>query len=140
MKAVIDTNIVMSRFISPRGNAAQIFERWEYAEFTILTSQPILEEYKAVLFSQKLQRYHRLSAIEMNEVMVKLETQTEYVEVGNSLHGISADPDDDKFLECAIAGGAEYVVSGDHHLLQVEMFQGIEIVPPSAFLAVLELS
>lgn len=50
---------------------------------------------------------------------------------------VSADPDDTKFLECALAGGADYIVSGDAHLLNVGQHEGIQIVSPAAFLSVL---
>ena len=50
---------------------------------------------------------------------------------------IEDDPDDNKFLECAVAGGAEYVVSGDPHLLALRQFRGIQILSPAAFLTLL---
>ena len=46
---------------------------------------------------------------------------------------VDADPDDDKFLEAAVAGNVEDVVSGDQHLLDIEEFRGIEIVTPRIF-------
>lgn len=48
-----------------------------------------------------------------------------------------ADPDDNKFLECAIAGGADYIVSGDAHLVEMEEYRGIQILTPAEFLVVL---
>ncbi len=55
------------------------------------------------------------------------------------VHGVSADPDDDTILECALAGGADYVVTGDRHLLDLGTFRGILIVPPAVFGALFEL-
>ena len=49
---------------------------------------------------------------------------------------IREDPDDDRYLECAVEGQAEYIVSGDRHLLALGSYRHISIVPPRAFLAV----
>jgi uncharacterized protein len=46
---------------------------------------------------------------------------------------VCADPDDDKFLACALASGARLIVSGDEHLLAVNGWQGIEVIKPRAF-------
>jgi len=66
--------------------------------------------------------------------------RTEAVQTKGALHVkvIADDPDDDKFLACATEGGADYVVSGDHHLLNLNSYQGICIVTPAAFLHVLK--
>ena len=51
------------------------------------------------------------------------------------LEAIEDDPDDDKVLECAVAGNADYIVSGDSHLLDIEEYRGVEIVSPDEFLS-----
>ncbi len=51
---------------------------------------------------------------------------------------MSRDPDDNEFLECALAGGADYIVSGDAHLLDIGQYDGIQLVTPAAFLVVLD--
>jgi len=50
---------------------------------------------------------------------------------------VKADPDDDRILECAVAGNADVVVSGDHHLTRLKSFQGIGIMRPVDFLRTL---
>ncbi|HEX8228447.1 MAG TPA: putative toxin-antitoxin system toxin component, PIN family, partial [Chloroflexia bacterium] len=54
------------------------------------------------------------------------------------IDAIASDPDDNKFLECAVAGGADYIVSGDKHLLSLGEYEGIRILSPADFLRVLE--
>ena len=49
------------------------------------------------------------------------------------LEAVEDDPDDDKILECAVAGNADYIVSGDSHLLDIEEYRGVEIVSPDEF-------
>ncbi|MEK7674855.1 MAG: hypothetical protein AAB676_03340 [Verrucomicrobiota bacterium] len=51
---------------------------------------------------------------------------------------IAADPDDDAVLECAVVGQAQYLISGDHHLLALGNFQGVQIVKAAEFLAVIQ--
>lgn len=53
---------------------------------------------------------------------------------------ILEDPDDDKFLACAIDGGADYIVSGDHHLLDLGSYEGIPILRPATFLQIVRVS
>lgn len=53
----------------------------------------------------------------------------------NDLHAVGDDPDDDKFIECALTAGAEVVVSGDHHLLDIGEYEGISILSAAEFLA-----
>ena len=51
------------------------------------------------------------------------------------LEAVEDDPDDDKILECAVAGNADYIVSGDSHLLDIEEHRGVEILSPDEFLS-----
>lgn len=60
------------------------------------------------------------------------------VESAQDATGTSPDPDDDVFLECALAGSADYIVSGDRHLLVPGTFHGIPIVTPALFAAILD--
>jgi predicted nucleic acid-binding protein len=61
------------------------------------------------------------------------------VEPNVEIAAIDRDPSDKRYLECAVEGGASYVVSGDRHLLDLEGFEGIVILSPAAFVAVLNL-
>lgn len=79
----------------------------------------------------------------MDEDEVQQEVETiryfaEFVEPDEDITAVEADPDDDKFLEAAVAGTVDYVVSGDQHLLELGSFRGIEIVDPRAFYEQLE--
>jgi predicted nucleic acid-binding protein len=50
------------------------------------------------------------------------------------LEPVCSDPEDDKFLACAVAGSAEYIITGDGHLLKVSKYGNVEIVNPRWFL------
>ena len=74
----------------------------------------------------------------MDEGDVQQEVETiryfaEFVDPDEEITAVEDDPDDDKFLEAAVAGNVDYIVSGDRHLLDLDSFQGIEIVEPRAF-------
>ena len=58
------------------------------------------------------------------------------IEVDNSVGVVNEDPTDDKFIECALAGKADYVVTGDHHLLELGSYQDFKIIRVSEFLQI----
>lgn len=79
----------------------------------------------------------------MDEAEVQAEVGTlryfaEFVDPEEDITAVADDPDDDIFLEAAVAGNVDYVVSGDQHLLDLESFRGIDIVDPRAFYERLE--
>jgi uncharacterized protein len=140
MRVVLDTNVVVSRYISPRGNPAAILEKWEQERFSLLVSEPILREYQAVLSYEKIQRLHRLSNDEVEAVINSFRVFAETVEINQTVTAVKDDPTDNKFLECALSGNASFLVTGDNHLLQLKDFHGITILDPTSFLAFLEFS
>jgi hypothetical protein len=107
--------------------------RW----FELLISPPILDEIARVLAYPKIARRHRWSAKVIRAFVQDL-GELAVVTLGQvQLSVIHEDPDDDRYLECAVEGEAEYIVSGDRHLLALRAYRGTAIVSPRAFLAVL---
>lgn len=137
MRVVIDTNIVVSRYLTPAGLAAHILSLWRADRFELLISEPILAEIHEVLLRPGIRARHRLDGGQVRRVVDDLRRFGVLVDPDESIEA-SPDPDDDKFLECAVAGGADVVVSPDPHLLDLRSFRGIRILSPAAFLAVLE--
>ncbi len=138
MRIVVDTNIVISRYLSPHGTPAQLIQQWEEGAFTLLVSEPILEEYQEVLAYERLRKLHQLSDDEIEQVIVHFRSFAEMVTVEGTLQVIHEDPDDDKFLECAVSGGAGYIVSGDRHLLDLKEYEGIVTLDPASFVMFLQ--
>ena len=138
MRAVIDTNVVISRFLAPFGNPALILAPWEKALFDLVVSEAILAEYHRVLAYPGVQARHRLSQDEITTIVADFSTFAILVVPSESIDLIADDPSDNMFLEAAVAGRCEYVVSGDPHLLRLGEYRGIQIVPPATFVAVLE--
>ncbi|GAB6273794.1 MAG: putative toxin-antitoxin system toxin component, PIN family [Peptococcaceae bacterium] len=137
MRIVIDTNVVVSRFLSPKGTPAQIFEKWRVEAFELLVSEPVLSEYQKVLSYKHVRACHKMTNGEIAEIIRDFRKFAILVNSGEKLEVIKEDPDDNKFLEVAEAGGAEYIVSGDEHLLKLREYRSIQILSPAAFLAAL---
>ena len=138
MRVVLDTNIIVSRYLSPVGVPAQVLERWQRGAFELLVSGPILSEYEAVLGYERLQRRHGMNAERIGRAVERIRRSATLVVPTETLAVVEEDPDDDKFLECGVAGDAEIIVSGDDHLLKLRTFRHIQILSPAAFLAFLD--
>jgi putative PIN family toxin of toxin-antitoxin system len=137
MRVVFDTNVVVSRFLAPMGVPAKIFGRWRTYDFDLLLSEPILAEFQRVLAYQHIQAKHHMTDSGIADVIDEFRRFAILVEPTVRLEIIKADPDDNKFLECAATGNANYIVSGDLHLLSQASYQGVQILSPSVFLALL---
>jgi|SRR5712691_11312694 len=138
MRVVLDTNVVVSALCSGRASPARILERWHQEQFELIVSEPILAEYRRVLGYEKLRPRHRLAERGIVDFVNELRRFAELVPVEISLAVITSDPSDNRFLECAVAGRADYIVSGDAHLLDLDTFQELRILAPAAFLLLLE--
>jgi len=136
VKVVIDTNVVVSRFLNPAGTPARVLALAEASAFQLVASAAILEEYRRTLLYERIMRRHRRSMEEVERAVTRLRAVALLLEPKTRLHVIAEDPSDDKFLECAVEGEADYIVSGDRHLLGLGRYQGIEILPPAAFVRV----
>jgi len=140
IKAVIDTNILISGVISPNGSPRKIIEAARRLIFTIVTSYDINDEVLAVIHRPKIYfRYHLTEKI-VDDISSLLYEGAELVSGNIRTNPISADPDDDKFIHAALESNSHYIVSGDKHLLDLEKYQGIKIVTANEFLNILKLN
>ena len=129
MKVVIDTNIFVSSFFG--GNPRRIIDLWKTEKITLCLSKEILDEYIEVL-----QRIGLQDEDELGELLslfkrgfnMLFTTKTPKVKV------VKNDPDDDKFIECAMALKAEVIVTGDKAIEAVGEYMGIKILTPQRFL------
>ena len=129
MKVILDTNVFVSGAFFT-GPPFQILSAWREGRVQLIISPEILEEYR---------RGGEILA--EDHPGVRFEPILEFV-IRNALlisapplpEGVCADPDDDKFLACALASESDIVVSGDRHLLKVTGYQKIEVLKPREFL------
>ena len=125
MRIVVDTNVLVSSFFG--GNPRTIIDLWRDGHVTLCLSREIIDEYVDVLIrlglggEQELQELLGLFGRGVNVV---------YTAHTPDLQVVAADPDDDKFIACAVALDAKLIVTDDKALLAVERYMDIEIVAP----------
>lgn len=139
MIVVLDTNVIISALLSVGGPPAQIIDLWESGVFGVATSAPLLDELKRALDYKQVKKYLKLAPDEINTLLGRWSTISIYVEPEVELDVVEDDPDDNRVLECAIAAEANYIISGDKHLLDLGEYQGIEVLPPAGFIVLLNL-
>jgi uncharacterized protein len=132
MRVVLDTNVFVSSFFGEKPR--KVIDLWAAGRITLCLSSPILEEYARVL--------RRMGAAESGGVRDLLRLFKEGRNVVFAarppvLRIVPDDPDDDKFLACAVALDARFVVSGDRHLTALAAYADIRILTPAAFLGVI---
>ena len=128
MRIVLDTNVLMSG-IFWAGPPAGILAPWSEGRFDLLASLEILTEYRRV--GKRLGEQY--PSIDVGPVLDLVIRESRIVEPLPQPASACDDPDDVKFLACAIAGRAACVVSGDRALLRASGYEGIEVVRPKDF-------
>lgn len=129
VKVVLDTNIFVSSFYG--GNPEKIIDLWLGGDITLCLSDKIIEEYVEILLRMRptlgdeLERLLALFSESFNLVFTKKTP---------SLSIVKADSDDDKFIECAVALKADFIITGDKALEAIGEYRGVKIVSPAKFL------
>jgi len=140
MRIVLDANVLVSALISSRGAPAQIVAYWQEDKFEVAISAPILHELDHVLHYPKLQERYHLPEKRIQRFLRLLARQAVAAAPSQLLTVIEVDPDDNRYLECALEAEAEVIVSGDRHLLALGEYEGVQILSPAGFLAFLKLA
>lgn len=128
MKVVVDTNVLVSGILF-KGPPHQILLAWSQSLFELVLSPEIAEAYRRV--ARELQQ--QFPAVDIGEALEVVFVNAVAVDSVPLHEPVCTDPDDDKFLACAVASGARVIVSGDKHLLRVSGYGGIEVLRPRAF-------
>ncbi len=133
-RAVLDANVWVSAILNPKGIPAKILTAWQAERFHVVLSGAILEEIGRVLRYPRIARRHGWSEERLQSFAEEL-TRLAIVTPGQlELTVILEDPPHNRYLECAIEGEAEYLVSGDEHLPTLQEYRGIQVVTPREFL------
>lgn len=138
MRLVLDTNIYVSNLISEKGNPAKIMRWWLEGEFDVLVSQPIIDEILRVTAYERIQKKYAKVRKNRLEYASLIAEQALWVEPEEKLDVIATDESDNRYVECAVAGGAQYIITGDEHLLEIGNYAGIRIITPAAFVMLKE--
>ena len=128
-RVVFDTNVLVSATLN-KGKPYRVLELAECEEVTSIMSQDIVNELDDVLGRERLP----FEREQIDEFVGKVLSTSEMVTPETNLEVIEDDPDDDKILECAVAGNADYIISGDSHLLDIGEYRDIRVLNPDQFL------
>lgn len=128
--AVFDTNILISA-TGWKGSPFQCIELSRAGTVQGITCAEILLE-----FAEKLETKLAFPKEQADEAVADVLSFLRVVRIEGKIQGVARDPDDDKVLECAVAGAANYIVSGDKDLLTLGSYAGIGIVRASEFLKI----
>ncbi len=132
-RVVLDTNVLISAIISD-GKPRDLLRKGISKEFHIVTSDLLLRELGAVLRRPKF----KTDEDEIHRIILALIQASEVVQVTSKFNIVEDDPKDDMIVETAYDGKADFVVSGDNHLLALKSFRGIKIVGVKQMLVYLE--
>jgi putative PIN family toxin of toxin-antitoxin system len=132
LRVVLDTNVYFSAFHSARGVPFELWRKAVQREYALLVSPAIVRELARVLRVNL--KWPEADLRTQLKLVVRVAS---VVEPKIRLRVIADDPDDDRIIECAVAGNADLIVSGDRHLTRLKAFEGIAIVRPADFLRTL---
>jgi len=129
VRVVFDTNVFVSALVIPGGRASEALQRVVDGEDTLIVSRAVVDELLSVL-ARKFARDRE----ELARVAMFLSSLAETVAPAERLAVLSDDPDN-RILECALAGSAEAIVTGDRAMLALEEFRGVRILSLAEYIA-----
>jgi putative PIN family toxin of toxin-antitoxin system len=138
MKAVLDVGQYVSATIQARGHPAQILAAWRAGRLELVTSTAILDDLRRGLRYPRLRKRHQWSDEEIELFVDSIALAATLTPGILEVNAVAEDPTDNKVIACAVEGQADYVVASDDHLLKLERYSHIVILPPRRFLDVLE--
>ena len=137
IRAVLDANVLVSASFTAKTPPGQILDAWRARRFTTVFSDAILAEVGRVFRYPKIQNRHRWPEPRVRLFLRHLRRLSVLTPGTLQVHVVAEDPDDDKYLACALEGGAGYLVTGDRHLLGLKQYRGVRILSPRSFLEII---
>jgi uncharacterized protein len=135
LRVVLDANVIISALIRPDSARGRILRAAVTGpHLVLLTAAPLIKELQAALHYPRLRRYLKMSASDKEAFVILLEQIGDLVNIADyPAAGLCRDPDDEPYLQTAMAGRADYIVSGDGDLLDMKAIEDIPIVTPAQF-------
>ncbi len=128
MRIILDTNVFVSGvFFS--GPPYHILRAWRDGQLQLVISEEIIAEYRRVGSILAKQ----FPGVDLGPILEMVAMESDLVQAAGLPTPVCDDPDDDKFLACALAGKTRMIISGDRHLIRVSGYQGIKIMKPREF-------
>ena len=128
MKIVLDTNVLVSGIFFS-GPPSEILRAWSRGKVRLVVTREIFDEYWRVAAELR----GGFPDVDVTRLLELILVGAEICAPAKLPDHVCADPDDDKFFACAVASGADVVVSGDKHLLKVSGYRGIPVMTPRMF-------
>jgi len=135
LRVVADTNVLVSSLIR-RGKPHELILRIDGVKVRLVSSTILMDELISILAEEKIGRY--LSTRDIDRFLRYVGRRTTLVKVKSKFKAVKEDPRDDAVLNTAYSGRADYIVSGDRHLIPLREFKGTRIVTVSEMLSILE--
>ena len=129
LKVVLDTNVLISAILFG-GKPRQILEKAIRGEIRLCISEPILKEFSGVLRRSKFDYSPEM----IQFILTELTGIADFVNPSETIDVVLEDPDDNRILECAVEAGANYIITGDFHLLKLRWYRNIGVVNVVGFL------
>ena len=133
-KLVVDTNIVVSALLKPDSLPDLIINMILNSTFTLCLSEDIFNEYQGVLGREK---FKELNQEKTRRLLSKIKKNAKFVIPSVSVDAIKRDPEDNKFLECALESKADYLITGNITHFSFKKFRNTFIVTPRDFLDII---
>lgn len=134
MRVVVDTGILVSALIRPEGRIGDVLHALRDGRFTTIYSTSMMLEVTDVLSRPKIQEKYHIQPEDITALINLVRLRGELV-IPKQTVTACRDPEDHKFLEAALAGEADAIVTGDDDLLVLHPFEGVDILRPVEFLA-----
>ncbi len=136
LKVVLDTNVWISALLWG-GKSAEIVKAAEQGKIHLIISEEIINEISEVLNYPKLKTIYQVESSSHEELIEAVLKIVHFVTVTKHVKIVLEHPADNKFIECALEANANYIVSGDKHLLKVDSYKKIPIISVNNFLQIL---
>ena len=134
LRVVLDTNVFVSGLLSKRGLPAKIVDAWRAGQYLLITSPPIVAEIKRVLETLRIREKYFITNGDIEQLIILLEKDALIVPGHTDVkNAIPDDPSDEMFLSCAMDASADFIVSGDRHLLDISEYKGIPVITVNDF-------
>ena len=137
LKVVLDANVWVSALLWG-GKPAAVIKAAEDGKISIVTSEEIVGEISQVLTYPKLSKIYQAENLRHEDLIEAVLKIAKFVKVTKKFNVVLEHSADDKFIDCALAAGADYIVSGDKHLLKIVSYKKTQILSVNEFLQLIE--
>jgi uncharacterized protein len=138
IRAVLDTNVLISAYLNDKGASRKIVEAAAKSQFRLITCSGILREIVQVLHYPHIQKRYNPDEKGIIHFVANLAVLAEITPGSLIVQLVEEDPADDMVIASALEGRASFIVSGDAHLKSLGSYEGVKIITPKEFLAIME--